>query len=499
MTKLGLVASVIAAVLAVPSLAHADSIAVAVTGGHLDSAALADSLSDELGQPVELATGDACRSPCLSIVVGDGKATLLYTGSVVRQRTVELGDDPAQWNTLITLLAGNLVRDEAATLLPEQEKVLGPRSSAIGQNETGRGPEPVPVPDRPLAEARRPETEDPRDVVDHGFPFEIGIVPGISTDLADVHRTHVFAVNAAVGVSRAIRGISVSGAIDVATEDVSGTQIAGAVAYAHDVAGTQVAGAVASARGDVAVQLAGAVATASDVRGVQIGGAISVARDVTGIQVAGAVAVARDTHVQIAGGVAVSRHLTGLQIAPINIATRNDGLQIGVLNIGGGPDGTSLGLINIVPGGRTDIEADVDADRIGSVLFRHGSRRWHNVYGVAGESITEMPGTANDDLWMYGLGFGPSFKLASLPADLEAICWQVNHGSSHEDHLSILSQLRLSVAVPFGPFKAVIGGTVNAYTSSDRTSPLLRSSMPGTTSRDIETRVWPSLFVGVRI
>jgi hypothetical protein len=190
-----------------------------------------------------------------------------------------------------------------------------------------------------------------------------------------------------------------------------------------------------------------------------------------------------------------------MQIAPINVAHEVDGIQIGVINVGGSADGFSFGLINIVPGGRYDLESAVDSDRIGTVLFRHGGRRWHNVYGVGGHRV-DRDGGPNDDVWMYGLGFGPSLAMGDNVIDLEAIAWQVNHGPRHEDELSLLAQLRLSVAHYWGPFALVAGGILNTYVTNDQQSPLVlerRTTTGAPMPTGVTTTVWPSAFVGLRI
>jgi hypothetical protein len=210
--------------------------------------------------------------------------------------------------------------------------------------------------------------------------------------------------------------------------------------------------------------------------------------------------VARGTaNIQIAGVVNVAHRLRGIQLAPINVAGEVDGVQIGVINIGGSADGFSFGLINIVPGGRYDLETAIDSNRTGTLLFRHGGRRWHNVYGIGGHPVKETG--PSDDVWMYGLGFGPSLAFDNTVIDLEAIGWQVNHGPRHESDVSILGQLRLSVAHHWGPFALVAGGILNAYVTDDAQSPLMlerrATSAPMTTGVTVTT--WPSAFIGVRI
>jgi hypothetical protein len=219
------------------------------------------------------------------------------------------------------------------------------------------------------------------------------------------------------------------------------------------------------------------------------------------VQAAGIASVAHGTaNIQVAGVVNVAERLRGVQIAPINVARTVDGVQIGVINYGGSADGFSFGLINIVPGGRYDVEGAIDSDKMGTVLFRHGGRRWHNVYGIGGHRVDET-GSGNDDVWMYGLGFGPSLEFGNTVIDLEAIGWQVNHGPRHESDISILGQLRLSVAHNWGPFALVAGAMLNTYITNDQLSPLFleRRTDGATMSTDVTVTTWPSWFVGLRI
>jgi hypothetical protein len=122
------------------------------------------------------------------------------------------------------------------------------------------------------------------------------------------------------------------------------------------------------------------------------------------------------------------------------------------------------------------------------------------VYGVGGHPVNETG--PNDDVWMYGLGFGPSLAFGDTVIDLEAIGWQVNHGPRHEsDDVSILAQLRLSIAHHWGPFALVAGGVLNSYITSDQQSPLVleRRTTGSAMDTGVTVTTWPSAFVGVRI
>ena len=565
--------------------------------GSLDADAVARALAAELDVAVEV-SGGACNVPCLDVAV-DSKdtATILFSprsgGS--RSRSVALGTDTTQWPVVITLLAGNVVRDEAQDVLaglpgdlgaptPEANPGDVPAPPVIAPAFVVEGPitHPAQVAAVPVPMIAASDQDEPRE---HIF-VSIGFVPVLSTDLTRVGTVeHSLSLNALVGVSGGSTGFAASGLVDVQRGLVGGVQFAGIAAIARRVSGTQ-AGGIASVAGDVdGVQVAGIVSAADRVAGVQGAGIAAVARssadlqlagiasvthraahsqfagiasvsggDATlqgggiasvahgdaGVQAAGIASVATgnanvqaagiasvaagsanvqvagitnavhgNANIQIAGVVNVAGRDNGLQLAPINVSHGGDGVQVGVINVGGSPDGFSFGLINIVPGGRYDLESAVDSSKMGTLLFRHGGRRWHNVYGVAGHPVDHSDSTrsGNDDVWMYGLGFGPSMQIGDDNViDLEAIAWQVNHGPSHESDISLLAQGRLSVSHYWGPFGIVAGVAYNTYITDDHSSPLLLErravrtpTTPTTPDRSTTVERWPSAFIGVRI
>jgi hypothetical protein len=259
------------------------------------------------------------------------------------------------------------------------------------------------------------------------------------------------------------------------------------------VNGFQAAGAINVAAGSLdGFQAAGAMNIAGDTDGFQAAGALNVAGDLDGTQVAGAMNVARD--------------VDGMQIAPINVARRIDGTQIGVINVGGAGDGMSIGLIDIVPGGRTDVEASIDSRSLGTVLLRHGSRGWHNVYGIGGQRADDVNTNARDDLWMAGLGLGPTWHSGATTWDLDAIAWHVSSGAHWDSGLSMLDQLRLTLALDVGGVQLVAGGALNVYVGQRASAPYLLLSTapmptgptPMPTEPGIGAHLWPTAFVGVR-
>ena len=124
--------------------------------GSIDADQLRDKLADELNTKVELA-GDTCDSPCLEIAI-DGKRVAKVTFSPrsgsSRERTIQLGTNTGHWPLVVTLLAGNVVRDEAAdvlALLPSKDRLVGPPPAP-------EPPEPPPAPEEePVTVPEAPE------------------------------------------------------------------------------------------------------------------------------------------------------------------------------------------------------------------------------------------------------------------------------------------------------------------------------------------------------
>ncbi|MEZ4364148.1 MAG: hypothetical protein R3B48_28500 [Kofleriaceae bacterium] len=529
---------------------------------------LARRVSSEVGRPVVQVAASDCREACLEVVLSDATVTERFAAGAdaPRERTIDVGGDPGLWLDAVALLAGNLVRDEAAALLPDVElgdaaagdppAALAPRDVRVAAESplapvapaasiAAGAPAPAATSSSASASAAASSPAAPAApaeavALDAGEApprrrsyAALGFVPVLSSDGLSVGRVqHDISVDVLVGVSGGSRVFSASGLVDLelgrvegvqlgglatAARELRGVQVAGVVAFATDVRGaqlggvavaadvvrgTQVGGVLTVARGPSRVQVAGvAAATGADAH-LQIAGVASVARGTAATQVAGVLNVADVAHTQVSGAVNVAKRVDGLQVGVVNVAGHTDGLQIGVVNVGGGRDGISLGLLNFVRGGRTDLEASLDSSSVGTLLLRHGSRRWHNVYGVGGQRPSDELVTANDDVWMYGLGFGPSWTTDETTLDLDAIAWQVNYGARHSDELSLLGQLRLSFAHALGPVTAVAGAAVNTFVSTDRRQPFLarRSAVPVQEDRaDVTTKTWLSVFVGLRL
>jgi hypothetical protein len=476
-----------AAVLA-PTSARADGNPVRVlVRGPIEPAAVAAGIALELGVATSIVTDDdACFAPCAVVTVDESNlASIQLRGAAgVQMRSMELPESDDDAAAVVALVIGNLARDESAALIASLTPPPAPAPTPVPT------PSPSPAPERPRA---------------HGV--SLGFVPPFAVDIAGSDGP---AFDLVAGAHDRTTGFSIS-AVGSAIGEVHGAQIGGAVTVAGRVDGAQVGGAVSVARDVRGTQVAGALSVARDIRGAQIAGALAIAREVHGTQIAGAAAIAQgDVDTQVSGALNVAGgRMRGVQVSgALNIAGRVDGVQVGVVNIARAGDGASFGLINIVRGGRTELEGTLDDHAVGALVLRHGGRRWHNVYGVAARAERSLldDNVTDDDMWMYGLGFGPTLHTGDTTVDLEAMAWQVIYGDDFTHDLDLLAQLRLVVGHRVGPASVVVGGALNTYVTTDEArtgygARIIPGSMPpaSTMNDDVRVEIWPSVFAGVRL
>lgn len=540
-----LTASFTSALLA-PTSARADGDAIRVlVQGPLDSSAVAAAIADELDVATSIVTDDAaCVAPCARVTIDAAQVASIHLRGVtgVQVRSIELPASESAAVDIISLVVGNLARDESAALIA----ALANERDATSAPAPAPAPAPTPEPDpdaaviapaqpgatTPAAPTRTP-APDPERARAHGV--SLGFIPLLAVDIGasggfslDIlagarRRTTGFGIAGVGSYADEVRGTQLAGVIATAGE-VRGAQIGGAIVVAREVRGTQAGGAIAISGPMHGAQLSGAVGLADDVDGAQIAGAIAVARAVRGTQIAGGIALAQgyagtqvagglnvaagDVHrAQVAGGLNVAAGgVHGVQVAPINIAGRVDGVQVGVINVARAGDGESIGLINIVRGGRTELEGTLDDHAVGAVVVRHGGRRWHNVYGVAARAERSLldEEVTDDDMWMYGLGFGPTLHTGTTTVDVEAMAWQVIYGDDFTHDLDLLAQLRLVLGHRIGPAAVVVGGALNTYVTTDEArqgygARIVPGTMPPPARDDVRVDIWPSVFAGVRL
>lgn len=492
--------------------------------GAADASAFAAAIAGELGVATTVVDSDAaCTAPCVEVDV-DGRARAgiaVVLAGATRERAIDLPAGGAAAAEVVALVVGNLARDEAGALLaelsqpasmPEAAATLAPAPAFVATlgAEAPAGPAAIPPPptapigpvrsaaDRAAAERDRPEPTR----------FGLGLVPYVGLEVSGARGQPAgLAIDVLVGGRRRLAAFNVAGVGSIVTEDLVGTQLGGAFAAAGRVDGVQVGGAIGVAGRVRGTQLGGAVAIAERVKGAQIGGAVAVTAGDASAQVGGAIAVAGGTvDTQIAGAIGVAGRVRGTQISgAINVARRVDGVQVGVVNVAGGGDGVSIGLLNVVKGGRTELEGTLDNRGLANLVLRHGSRRWHNVYGVGGHADSALVDreVSDQDVWMYGLGMGPSWKRGDATLDVEAMTWHVVYGGDFTSDLDLLNQLRFVVGYPIGPATLVAGGAVNVYVTSDQTRDGVRAlpkmTTPVVDDHEVHVQIWPTGFIGLRL
>lgn len=456
----------------------------------LDGDAIRTALQTELAATVATDTEAAARL----IIVCDGDwLRVAYSNGALplikREATLPaLASDRLR---LIVYLATNLVRDESADVLAALQR----RAATAAPVALAPASAPVAVlPRKPLAPDVPPRPQPTY------MAASIGFLPPLSVErLAGSHTRVGVGVNALIGISDAASIVSVSGLADVKREAVAGVQIGGLVARTGRLdGGVQLAGLVASANTVIAgVQIGGLASVAADVQGVQLGGTSTVASgQLRGLQLAGVVSIARELHgVQLAGVANIAGDVDGLQLSLVNVARRMRGVQIGLLNISEtSRDAYPIGLLNFARDGQVTVDAWAESSQVTAVALRHGTRRVHNVWGLAwSPDHTDM---------LVGAGLGVHVPMQSgnraIGMDIEAMGWltDVWHGK----HGS-LEQLRATVAVPLGPIEIIAGAAVNVgidnvETANDAFHPVLAKRFAS--DGGVHVVVWPTVFAGLR-
>jgi hypothetical protein len=188
------------------------------------------------------------------------------------------------------------------------------------------------------------------------LPVAIDFAPWVGVSTADQGRSiRNLSIGIAGELSGGLKGLALSGAVNVDLGPLCGVQVSGAVNLAGDARGAQIAG---------------AVNVAGDARGAQITGAVNVAQRLAGVQLAGAVNVAAEDS-------------SGAQLGTVNVAgERLHGVQIGVVNYASDID-FQLGLINVNRSGRLLLDAWTKPE-MGLVLagLKHGGVHYHWIYAL---------------------------------------------------------------------------------------------------------------------
>ncbi|XYH92609.1 LA_2272 family surface repeat-containing protein [Sorangium sp. So ce1128] len=535
-------ASVVAAVSAplASALAAAPSAAgidLVVDGASwtLDPEAVRAAVGRELGGPVALSPAATAGRPTL-VLRGepDGRVTLTYSSTDGRHigRTIDVPEDPDRAAEAIALLAGNLVRDEAAELAaalgkrPPEESAASPAPPAAGQ------PKPPREAARAAQSARSAKTappEPPPCALPGATTVLFGgdVVPFVgSSSFTGTNVVRRYSLNLVGGYTAGVTGVELSAGINISSSFMCGAQLSfaanlvlgpargaqltGGLNLAGSLHGAQVgplnvvAGPVDGVQGGV-LNIAGPVdgvqggavnIAAGSVAGAQLGLVNVAAGESTGVQVSLLnAAVSKSTDVQISLANVAAGESTGTQLGLVNVATgKVGGAQIGLVNYAD-ESPLSLGLLNIVRNGRLDV--DVWGLESGIVMagLKHGSDHFHNIYGIGVRLFGDRP------LVTYALGLGGRISAGKRAfVDLDVLGYSLHDPSSSFEPAAVLTQARALLGLRLAPEFAIFGGPSYNVAFGDtpedaRLSPY--GSIPLRLGDSDAQRAWPGVVLGV--
>ncbi|MDB4991035.1 MAG: hypothetical protein JWN04_6213 [Myxococcaceae bacterium] len=373
----------------------------------VSSAALRTALESELGVAVADVSAAPAGIPTIAVAwVASGNVEVSLISRSLPRVSRELAltsQRPEERVETVALIASNMVRNEAAALLPDLQPVGSTPAGAVAPGKA--------APDK----ASRVVLVNPCDVRGDAI-FGIDFAPGIGNSSTPAGRAAMrrFSLGFAGTLSSRLDGLELSLGANIKTISVCGAQLT----YAANIALGPVQG----------LQLATFNLTTDNLQGVQ-GGLVNVtSKSVLGVQ-GGLVNIAGQSVFGAQGGIAnftagslrgaqggvanlvvgnlsglqagvvnvTVGKLTGLQGAVANYAGSTHGAQLGVANISAGEvRGTqiglfnyadkstaSIGLLSVVRRGRTSIDLLAQPDT-GTLTagITHGSKYVHNSYGV---------------------------------------------------------------------------------------------------------------------
>ena len=467
----------------------------------LDAEELRAAVARELGARVTLA--DRAGAPnTLTLRAGPaGHVVLSYRAADghLTERTLDLPGSREPAVKVLALLAGNLVRDEAAELTallkkkragtppletPPADAVPLPAPSPSAPDPTLGPPSPSPpalpapqlspLPDHLDSHPPDPRTSGPAAItarcVPEGAPhggIGVDFAPFVGTSsftgLSSVRR---FSLNILGGVSAGLDGFEMGGLVNVESAFTCGAQFAGiANLTLGPVHGAQVSVGVNLGLGLRGLQVGLVDVAVGDGRGAQLG-----LVDVT----SGAFSGVQMGLIEVAAG-----DLRGGQIGLVNVgAGAVHGAQVGLVNVAGGAvTGVQvglvnvaetcsfcLGLVNVIRRGRLHLDLWGQESGLLMAGVKHGGDHFHSIYGIGVEPFGRSPRLA------FALGIGGHLPLSErFFTDLDLIGYSLHDLPSFTSS-AMLVQARLVLGVRVAlPLAIYAGPSFNvANTSNSR-------------------------------
>jgi hypothetical protein len=532
---------------AAPAAANSSVLALAVGPNVVDRDALRRALEAELGVAVEDAGGAPAYMPTLSVMsLPNGNVEVALSSRTVPRSTREFllsAQLPEERVEMVTLIAANLIRNEAAALLPELR----------------------PAPPPPPVAASAPASPADAKLVDPCAPmppreFGIDLWPGVGASSNERGRTTTRALSLSFAgslhdrlqgfeiawtganiVRKSVCGAQVSGGANVAWGPVTGAQLAllnlikgplrgaqlgivditignvrgaqlGVLTLNHGrFSGAQLAVANYARSGFVGLQGSVFNLSLGEVKGAQLAVANYAGGDLHGVQggtlnmATGNVIGAQLGVANFAGGLSGQNGPTpagsrpewkGAQLGVLNISAGEvHGVQLGVVNYAERSN-ASLGLLSIVRRGRTSIDLSGAVDS--SLLFAsvtHGSKYIHNILGVG------LRANPNDTRFATQFGIGVrALSSRRLRLDVDLLSQNVYNNAMKTKGVSMVASVRVPLTVMLVRGLGVM--VAPSYNFSiidvDETRALDNFGSTSVQRGDPNVRGWPGVTLGVR-
>ncbi|HEY6877321.1 MAG TPA: hypothetical protein VI299_04845 [Polyangiales bacterium] len=492
-------------------------LALSVGPGVVDRDALRKALEAELGVAVQDAGDAPAYMPALSVIaLPNGNVEVALSSRTLPRATREFAlsaEIPEERVEMVTLIAANLIRNEASALLPE----LRPAAPS------------VPV-------AQPPVTAPPPTLVDPCAPvppreFGIDLVAGVGASSNQRGRVATRAVSLGLAgtlydrlqgvelawtganiVRKSVCGVQISGGANVSWGPVVGAQLAVFNLVKGTFTGAQL-GLTQVAIGDlVGAQLGLVAINHGHLTGAQLGLATYARHGVEGIQ-GGVLNLALGPITGAQPGVAnyVGGELVGAQLGVLNLALGDvDGAQLGVANASAGEvrgiqlgvfnyaerSTASLGVLSIVRRGRTSIDAFGAVDTSLTFLgVTHGGKYIHNVLGVG------LRANPNDGrlATVYGIGVR-ALSQRWLRLDIDVLSQNVYTSDLKHKGVSMVATVRVPVTIMLvRGLGLMLAPSYNfGITDKDETRSLNNFASHSVQRGDPNVRAWPGFTFGLR-
>lgn len=445
-------------------------------------------IGKELG--VETAAeGDDKGSVSVRIVGNRARVSVVRPSGEKLEREVELPREASSRVEVIALLAGNLARDEAASLIASLKKPVAeptPEPAPAPAAEPTPAPTPAPKPTPAAAPApKAPKASAPRAAPGEKAHDSFAANLSLWSPVAIVEHTerHTFDLEAGLAYSRIgglsglglnvghlriegrARGVGVSGLWTRVGGDSQGAFATGILSQAGGaLEGVEGAGIAALRSGNVdGVQGAGVVNTAARLRGVQLSGVVNWANGpVSGAQGTGVVNYAAEglDGVQLSL-VNIGGNVRGAQLGLVNIGGDVSGAQVGLVNVSDRIDGVPLGIVNVVKNGRTQAVAWADTDVVANAAVKYLNGP---IYTLLGAGWDGGDGSAA----AFALGAHIGLSRATY-LEIDALYRYVSDfDDTDSDQDQHLTALRLIAGLErLGPAGAFVGGGVSQAVDAD--------------------------------